>query len=365
MAKHYPGLTLPYGVAATPAASAAETVAAPASAASAASPSDSAASALELMAAAKPASSAVPVRPVLLAAVAPAASAVPAAPSNAAHAVTAAAPTLPAVAKPAPAVVAAVSEPPNCIDLGAAGSKSGAPVARSAATRQVLGSGRVAFYSAPDKGCEMLGVFAQAGDTLEASVNHAGYTAVRYQRPGSGAEMRGWVPADRLAVVAGRPVLVAASAAPVPAAVLPARVAAAPAPAAVPAPAPTPAATPAPPAPVVAVAEPEACRGAEAAAAKGRQAPAGGPGRRVVTGAGRLQFYAAPDMACRQPGVFILAGEAVEAIEQFGAFTTVRYINPRTGTQARGWVASDRLAADSAARDRASNPVVSQAGDRP
>ncbi len=107
----------------------------------------------------------------------------------------------------------------------------------------------------------------------------------------------------------------------------------------------------------VAAAGPDSCRSAEAAASKGRQAVAGGAGRRVVVGSGRLQFYAAPDMACTQKGVFILAGEAVEALEQFGEFTTVRYVNPRTGNEARGWVPSVRLSGRA--------QVVSQAGGTP
>ena len=125
-------------------------------------------------------------------------------------------------------------------------------------------------------------------------------------------------------------------------------------------PAPTPASAPARPALALAVAvavavAPEACRTAEAAAAQGLQAPAGGAGRRVVTGAGRLQFYAAPDLACRQNGVFILAGEAVEVLQQYGDFATVRYVNPRNGNQAQGWVQVNRLGGG--------GQVVSQAGE--
>jgi hypothetical protein len=180
--------------------------------------------------------------------------------------------------------------------------------------------------------------------------------------------MRGWVRSERLAVVTAK-------------AAEPARVAVAPAPAPLPAPVPgpapvrlaQPAAAPArdpvpasPPAPVLAaVARPPAalatagtdpCRTAEAAAEKGHQAPAGGPGRRVVTGTGRLQFYAAPDLGCRQNGIFILAGETVEVLEQFGEFATVHYVNPRNGNQARGWVTISRLSPGT--------QVVSQVGDR-
>jgi photosynthetic reaction center cytochrome c subunit len=133
---------------------------------------------------------------------------------------------------------------------------------------------------------------------------------------------------------------------------------------------PTPVAAAAPPAPAnpfaaLAASGADPCPSLVAAALKGVQAPPGGPGRRVVTGSGRLQFYAAPDLGCRQKGVFILAGEAVEAIEQFGGFTTVHYVNPRTGNHAQGWVATARLAAAGPSADRSDQEIVSQVGARP
>jgi hypothetical protein len=273
-------------------------------------------------------------------------------------------PTLPATTR-VTAAAAALPEGPNCIDIGAAGSKSGVAVGRQLASRQVQGTGRLPFYSAPDKGCEMLGVFAQAGDALEASVDHAGYTAVRYQRSGSGAEMRGWVRSERLAVVtakAAEPTRLAVAPVPAPVAV-PVPVLPVPRPAAAPARDPLPASPPAPamaaaarPPAALATASTDPCRTAEAAAEKGHQAPAGGPGRRVVTGSGRLQFYAAPDLGCRQNGIFILAGETVEVLEQYGEFATVHYVNPRNGNQARGWVTVSRLGPGT--------QVVSQVGER-
>jgi hypothetical protein len=85
------------------------------------------------------------------------------------------------------------------------------------------------------------------------------------------------------------------------------------------------------------------CQVAEAAAAKARQVVSAAKAAQVVTGAGRLQFHSAPDLACRQAGVFILTGESVEARAQYGEFTSVRYVNPRTGGQALGWVQTSRL----------------------
>jgi hypothetical protein len=148
-------------------------------------------------------------------------------------------------------------------------------------------------------------VFLLPGETMDASVEFAGYTAVRHLRPQNGAELKGWVRSERLAP--------AASLARAPAS-----------------------------APAVGGVD---CAAVASAAAQGRRDIATAAARRVVTGTGRLQFHAAPDLACRQSGVFILTGEAVEALAQFGDFTSVRYLNPRTGAEARGWVQSGRLAA--------------------
>ena len=62
-----------------------------------------------------------------------------------------------------------------------------------------------------------------------------------------------------------------------------------------------------------------------------------------MIGAGRLQFYAAPDPLCRMTDVFILTGESVDALHEFSGFTSVRYRNPRTGVEVAGWVVSRRL----------------------
>jgi hypothetical protein len=87
------------------------------------------------------------------------------------------------------------------------------------------------------------------------------------------------------------------------------------------------------------------CQTAEAGAAKARQVVSAAKAAQVVMGAGRLQFHSAPDLACRQAGVFILTGEAVQARAQYGEFTLVNYVNPRTGGQAQGWVQTSRLRA--------------------
>ncbi|WP_257010496.1 hypothetical protein [Burkholderia ubonensis] len=63
----------------------------------------------------------------------------------------------------------------------------------------------------------------------------------------------------------------------------------------------------------------------------------------VVIGSGRLQFYSAPDSACKMPGVFILTGESVDAYTSYHGFTSVAYQNSKKTSLVRGWVRSNRL----------------------
>ena len=68
----------------------------------------------------------------------------------------------------------------------------------------------------------------------------------------------------------------------------------------------------------------------------------------VVVGNGRLQFYSAPDYACKMRGVFVLSGETVGAYVSYHGFTSVAYQNSKA-TSVRGWVRSDRLRPNSLA----------------
>ncbi len=64
----------------------------------------------------------------------------------------------------------------------------------------------------------------------------------------------------------------------------------------------------------------------------------------VVTGAGRLQFYSAPDFHCTMTGVFVIPkDELVSYAETNDGWTSVMYVNPRTGKDVSGWVRSERL----------------------
>lgn len=64
---------------------------------------------------------------------------------------------------------------------------------------------------------------------------------------------------------------------------------------------------------------------------------------RVVVGAGRLQFYSAPNYSCKMKGVFVIEGQTVDAYAKYGQFTSVVYLRDGNGKPVMGWVKSDRL----------------------
>ena len=64
----------------------------------------------------------------------------------------------------------------------------------------------------------------------------------------------------------------------------------------------------------------------------------------VVTGAGRLQFYSAPNSNCAMRGVFVIPKDELIAYAQSNdGWTSMMYINPKTGDDVSGWVRSPRL----------------------
>ena len=64
----------------------------------------------------------------------------------------------------------------------------------------------------------------------------------------------------------------------------------------------------------------------------------------VVVGAGRLQFYAAPSLGCIMTGVFVVPKDELIAYAQSDdGWTSVMYLNPKTGNTVSGWVKSSRL----------------------
>lgn len=66
----------------------------------------------------------------------------------------------------------------------------------------------------------------------------------------------------------------------------------------------------------------------------------------VVIGAGRLQFYSAPDFRCPLRGVFVIPrDELVAYAATDDGWTSVMYLNPKAGDDVSGWVRSERLKA--------------------
>ena len=64
----------------------------------------------------------------------------------------------------------------------------------------------------------------------------------------------------------------------------------------------------------------------------------------VVTGAGRLQFYSAPDPRCAMKGIFVVPSDELIAYAQSAdGWSSVMYANPKTGDTVSGWVKSARL----------------------
>jgi hypothetical protein len=68
------------------------------------------------------------------------------------------------------------------------------------------------------------------------------------------------------------------------------------------------------------------------------------PTANVVTGAGRLQFYSAPNVRCSMNGVFVIPRDSlIVYAETNDGWSSVIYVNPRTGDDVSGWVRSARL----------------------
>lgn len=65
--------------------------------------------------------------------------------------------------------------------------------------------------------------------------------------------------------------------------------------------------------------------------------------KRRVAGAGRLQFYSAPSQACAIKGLFVVAGDMLDAHLTLEDFVFVTYTNPKTGKKVDGWIDGRRL----------------------
>ena len=64
----------------------------------------------------------------------------------------------------------------------------------------------------------------------------------------------------------------------------------------------------------------------------------------VVIGTGRLQFYSAPNLRCPIDGIFVIPRDKLVAYaEASDGWSSVMYMNPKTGNIVSGWVRSARL----------------------
>lgn len=67
---------------------------------------------------------------------------------------------------------------------------------------------------------------------------------------------------------------------------------------------------------------------------------------RTVTGQGRLQFYTAPDLACKWDGKFVVPGDALVARREVDGFVEVAFIGAKkSDTSLTAWVDPARLQA--------------------
>ena len=62
----------------------------------------------------------------------------------------------------------------------------------------VTGTGRLQFYSAPNPGCAMKGVFVIPKDALVAYAQSGEWSSVMYSNPATGDTVSGWVKSSRL-----------------------------------------------------------------------------------------------------------------------------------------------------------------------
>ena len=68
------------------------------------------------------------------------------------------------------------------------------------------------------------------------------------------------------------------------------------------------------------------------------------PMTEVVIGTGRLAFYSAPKLDCVMPGVFVIPTDVlITNAHSNDGWTSVTYVNPKTGEHISGWVRSSRL----------------------
>ena len=86
----------------------------------------------------------------------------------------------------------------SCKTIEAAATTNGVRFPGYMSGQSVIGKGRLQFYSAPDRKCDLNGVFILPDESVQASMDYKGYTFVMYMKPRTGTGASGWVESARL-----------------------------------------------------------------------------------------------------------------------------------------------------------------------
>ncbi len=87
---------------------------------------------------------------------------------------------------------------PNCTKLDREVKPLETVIPGCKAVHEVVGNGRLHFYSAPDQSCKMPGTFVVPGQTVIAYSEYKDYTSVMYINQKTNDSVVGWVPSARL-----------------------------------------------------------------------------------------------------------------------------------------------------------------------
>jgi hypothetical protein len=86
----------------------------------------------------------------------------------------------------------------DCAALNQQAERDGVNIAGCEAGYDVIGTGRLAFYSAPNLACKLPKTFVIPKQQLIAYSEYAGFTSVMYLNPKTQAETLGWVDSKRI-----------------------------------------------------------------------------------------------------------------------------------------------------------------------
>jgi hypothetical protein len=87
---------------------------------------------------------------------------------------------------------------PDCEAVNARANEAGIRIPGHSAIYEVVGHGRLQFYSGPSAACVVPGVFIVRKDRVIAYVEYGGYTFVLFTNSKEGGEALGWVRTERL-----------------------------------------------------------------------------------------------------------------------------------------------------------------------